>query len=77
MSDEAVKAWQKGEADARHGVFTFLILLTLANLDIMARKTKREQERATQTWVAWGVIFVLLAFFIIAPEQELLARSPS
>ena len=67
-----LKEWQKAEEAARHSLFVFLILLTLVNLDIMARKSKREQERATQTWVAWGVTFVLLAFFIISPEQELL-----
>ncbi|QSO48045.1 hypothetical protein [Alicyclobacillus mengziensis] len=72
MPQMSFKQWQKAEASARHGLFTFLILFTLVNLDIMARKTKKEQEKATQTWVAWGVTFVLLAFFIITPEQELL-----
>lgn len=67
-----MKKWVQAEESARHGLFTFLLLLTLVNLDIMARKTRREQEQATQAWVAWGVIFVLLAFFIITPEQELL-----
>lgn len=72
MSNQTLREWQKAEENARHSLFVFLIILTLVNLDIMARKTKKEQERATQTWVAWGVIFVLLAFFIIAPEQELI-----
>ncbi|WDL97865.1 hypothetical protein [Alicyclobacillus sp. ALC3] len=67
-----MKKSMQAEESARHGLFTFLLLLTLVNLDIMARKTKREQQQATQTWVAWGVIFVLLAFFVITPEQELM-----
>ncbi|GMA55529.1 hypothetical protein C7445_102128 [Alicyclobacillus sacchari] len=64
------QSWIRAEESARHGVFVFLILLTLANLDIMARATRKEQENATREWVAWGVVFVLLAFFIIVPEQE-------
>ena len=72
MPQMSFKQWQKAEESARHGLFTFLILFTLVNLDIMARKTRKEQEKATQTWVAWGVTFVLLAFFIITPEQEFL-----
>ncbi len=72
MNDKVLQAAIRGEESARHGLFTFLLVLTLVNLDIMARKTKKEQERATQTWVAWGVIFVLLAFFFITPEQELI-----
>lgn len=69
---ELLRKWQKGEESARHSLFVFLLILTLVNLDIMARKTEAEKQRATQTWVAWGVTFVLLAFFIITPEQELL-----
>lgn len=75
MSEQAFSKWQKAEENTRHSLFVFLLLLTLVNLDIMARKTKREQERATQAWVGWGVVFVLLAFFIITPEQELLQAS--
>jgi len=67
---QSQESWRRAEESARHGLFVFLILLTLANLDIMARSTRREQENATKEWVAWGVVFVLLAFFIIVPEQE-------
>jgi len=67
--------WIKGEANARHGAFVFLILFTLTGMDIRSKKSKLEQERATHTWLAWGITFLLLAFFIIAPEQELMARN--
>ncbi|MCL6548756.1 MAG: hypothetical protein K6T30_07580 [Alicyclobacillus sp.] len=73
MTDALLRA----EESARHGLFVFLLLLTLVNLDIMARHSREEQERATQTWLAWGVVFVLLAFFIITPEQEQLQLSAS
>ncbi len=70
---KALREWRRGEETARHGLFTFLLIFSLVNLDIMAQKSREEQERATQTWVGWGLTFVLLAFFIITPEQEWLA----
>lgn len=70
--NEALLKWEKGEEAARHGLFVFLLFLTLSNLDVMSQKTMQEKELATKTWVSWGVIFILLAFFIITPEQELL-----
>lgn len=72
MTEKALRQWQKAEESARHGLFVFLILFTLVGIDIMSKKTQAEQQQATQTWVAWGVTFVLLAFFIITPEQELI-----
>lgn len=62
----------RAEASARHGVVVFLIIYTLIDLDIRARGSEEEQRKATAMWLGWGIPFVLLAFFIITPEQEAL-----
>lgn len=51
-------------------LFTFLILLTLENLHIMSFSSAKERQLATQRWLTWGITFLLIAFFILAPEQE-------
>ncbi|MCY0896374.1 MAG: hypothetical protein OWS03_08830 [Alicyclobacillaceae bacterium] len=61
--------WLDAEAVASRGLFTFLLLFTLTGMDIMSRPADQQAE-ATKGWVLWGVVFILLAFFIIAPEQE-------
>lgn len=66
------KAFIRAEATARHGVVVFLIIYTLIDLDIRARGSEEEKRRATAMWLGWGIPFVLLAFFIITPEQEAL-----
>lgn len=71
MSRMAVgKSVIKAEARARHSVAIFLIIYTLIDLDIGGRNTEEERRKATAMWLGWGIPFLLLAFFIITPEQE-------
>jgi hypothetical protein len=65
-----MQAILKAEASARHSVAVFLIIFTLVDQDIRGLKTEQERRKATAMWLAWGIPFVLLAFFIITPEQE-------
>lgn len=67
----AFSKWMKAEKSARHSLFVFLLIFTLVELDITARKSRQAEEQASRTWITWGVTFVLLAFFIISPEKEL------
>lgn len=59
LTEQALRKWEKAEESARHGLFVFLLLFTLVGMDIMSKKTRVEQQQTTQTWVAWGVTFVL------------------
>ena len=68
------KAVIKAEATARHSVAIFLIIYTLIDLDIRGRNTEEERRKATAMWLGWGIPFVLLAFFIITPEQEAIEK---
>ncbi|QSO50249.1 hypothetical protein JZ785_14885 [Alicyclobacillus curvatus] len=65
-----IQAILKAEASARHSVAVFLIIFTLVDQDIRGLKTEQERRKVTAMWLAWGIPFVLLAFFIITPEQE-------
>jgi hypothetical protein len=65
-----IQAILKAEASARHSVAVFLIIFTLVDQDIRGLKTEQERRKATAMWLAWGIPFLLLAFFIITPEQE-------
>ncbi|MCF8563519.1 hypothetical protein LLE49_02050 [Alicyclobacillus tolerans] len=67
---QAMKAWKRAESSARHGVVVFLIIYSLIGIDIMSYKTEEERRKVTATWLGWGIPFLLLAFFIITPEQE-------
>ncbi|MDP9729469.1 hypothetical protein ACOJUR_02250 [Alicyclobacillus tolerans] len=66
----SLTAFAQAESNSRHGAFIFLLLYTLIGIDIMAKKTPQEQMQALKVWLPWGITFLLLAFFIIAPEQE-------
>lgn len=77
QAGQAVKA-QIASFDARHGAAVFLTLFALAGLDIMAMKEPAAAAKATQAWVAWGTVFILLGFFVIGPEQDVrMARAAS
>lgn len=61
------------DSDARHGAAIFLILFALVGLDIMSYENEEQRQRVTATWLAWGIPFLLLGFFIITPEQDSIA----
>ncbi len=48
----------------------YLLVLTLVNVHIMSHENEKVKEQVTARWVAWGVIFTLLGFFVITPEKE-------
>ena len=64
---------QLAESGARHSVVVFLIIFTLVDMDIMAVKDESQRMKLTATWLAWGIPFLLLAFFFISPEQDAMA----
>lgn len=64
---------QLADYDARHGAAIFLILFALVGVDIMSYKDEQQRQRVTAMWLAWGIPFLLLGFFIITPEQDKLA----
>lgn len=68
------KAAMKAEVSARHSVVVFLIIFTLVDLDIRGRNSEEERRKTTAMWLGWGIPFLLLAFFIITPEQEALEK---
>lgn len=57
-------------AGLSRNLLLFLLILTLVNVHIMSHENERAKEQATARWVAWGVIFTLLGFFVITPEIE-------
>lgn len=57
-------------AGLSHNLLLFLLILTLVNLHIMSHENEQAKEQATARWVAWGVMFTMLGFFVITPEQE-------
>ena len=61
------------ESGARHSVVVFLIIFTLVDIDISSEKDEAKRRKLTATWLAWGIPFLLLAFFIISPEQDAIA----
>ena len=67
-------AVETATASVGRTLFLYLLFLTLINIHIMSHKEHRDQERVTARWVAWGVMFTLLGFFIITPEQEAQAK---
>ena len=64
---------QLADYDARHGAAIFLTLLALVGLDIMSIDNEKQRQKATATWLAWGIPFFLLASFFITPEQDAMA----
>ncbi|MCY0874748.1 MAG: hypothetical protein OWT28_00460 [Firmicutes bacterium] len=62
-----------GDFDARHGAAVFLILFALIGLDIMSIKDPKAQMAATAAWLPWGIVFILVGFFLVGPEQDALA----
>ncbi|MGZ4030617.1 MAG: hypothetical protein ACXVP5_01625 [Tumebacillaceae bacterium] len=74
-SDQQLQQWLKAEEKARHGVVIYLTLGGLIFLDISSIQDEKRREEVTRTWVVWGITFLLLAFFIIAPEQDALESS--
>jgi hypothetical protein len=74
-SDQQLQQWLKAEEKARHGVVIYLTLGSLIFLDIFSIQDEKRREEMTRAWVAWGIVFLLLAFFIIAPEQDALEAS--
>ena len=75
MSKPSLRAshMQLAESGARHSVVVFLIIFTLVDMDIMAVKDESQRMKLTATWLAWGIPFLLLAFFFISPEQDAIA----
>ncbi|QQE76807.1 hypothetical protein [Alicyclobacillus sp. SO9] len=73
-SDQKSKLRQ-AEEEARHGVAVFLIIYSLVGIDIQSKKTEEEKRKTTALWLAWGIPFLLLAFFIITPEQQTIRES--
>lgn len=71
MPNHFDRQWQQKEQSARHGVAIFLTLFSLIALDTVFTEDK-DREKRSRMWTAWGITFVLLAFFIITPEQEAL-----
>lgn len=67
---EHIGSFLKAEAGVRHSAVVFLIIFTLVGQDIEGMETEAKKRRATAMWLAWGIPFLLLAFFIITPEQE-------
>ncbi|WP_157071031.1 hypothetical protein [Alicyclobacillus acidiphilus] len=68
--NEALREFQRIEANTRHDVAIFLILYSLIGLDIFSIKDEKQREKVTAAWVSWGVVFVLVGFFILAPERD-------
>lgn len=66
---------QLGSFDARHGAAVFLILFALIGLDIMSIKDAKAQMAATAAWLPWGIVFILVGFFLVQPEQDALAAA--
>lgn len=64
----------QADAGARQGVAIFLTLYSLISLYNSTIKDPVQLQKATATWTLWGVIFVILAFFIIVPEQAALQK---
>ncbi|MCL6517730.1 hypothetical protein [Alicyclobacillus sp.] len=71
---QAQRDYAYAEYSNRHAAAVFLILYALVGMDIMAIEDERQRERMTAAWVAWGTVFILLGFFLIAPEQDAIYR---
>lgn len=75
--DEVLQEVSRLEADTRHDLAIFLILYLLVGLDLFSIKDEKQREKMTAAWVSWGVVFVLIGFFILAPARaaEEIART--
>lgn len=75
ITQEAMARFKEelGSFDARHGAAVFLILFALIGLDIMSIKDPKAQMAATAAWLPWGIVFILVGFFLVGPEQDALA----
>lgn len=69
-----LKDWRNAEASNRHSAAIFLIIYSLVGMDIMSVQDEKQRQKITAKWVAWGVVFTLIGFFIISPEQEAIQK---
>jgi uncharacterized membrane protein YdcZ (DUF606 family) len=69
-NNKQLREWQRKEKETRHSLFMFLVLLTLVNIYLMSIQEEKQKEIANVAWLSWGVAFVIIANFIIAPEKE-------
>lgn len=75
QSNEALQDYLYAEASNRHAAAVFLILYALIGLDTMSIEDPKLREKMTVAWIAWGITFILLGFFIIGPEQAAIAKA--
>lgn len=63
------------DANTRHDLAIFLILYALIGLNLFGIEDTLQREKMTVAWVSWGIIFLIIGFFILAPARDALQTS--